>query len=74
MNKKMNIERKLFDTTCKQSAFRFPLSTKLAKIEAEEINGTDEFVIEFPLEDDADDNDDVGAFCRFFFKEQKFFF
>ena len=46
------------NTTCKQSALRFfPLSTKLANMEAGEINGIVEFVIELPLEavDDVDD-------------------
>lgn len=53
------------NTTCKHSALRFfPLSTIFAKIEGDDdINGTDEFVIEFPLEvlvnDDDDDNGNV---------------
>lgn len=52
-----------FDTTCKHSALRFfPLSTKLAKIDAEEIKGTDEFVIELLIDVGVCDNDVVGVF------------
>lgn len=64
MGKKL-IEKRTFcfgdklkeNTTCKHSALRFfPFSTIFAKIEGDEINGIDEFVIEFPLGDDDDDN------------------
>lgn len=43
------------NTTCKHSALRFfPLSTKLANIEAGEINGSDELPLEV-VDDDVDE-------------------